>query len=75
MSSWRHSWRCDGVRRVVVFIQLLLKEFGELMKCFHFFLSPTFENGDAGEGFWRACVNSRAAMVEFYVDDMYGIFL
>ena len=24
-----------------------------------------FDNGEAGEGFWRACVNLRAAMVAF----------
>ena len=33
-----------------------------------------FENGEAGEGFWRARVNSRAAMVAFSVDGLYGIF-
>ena len=33
-----------------------------------------FENGEAGVGFWSACVNSCAAMVEFTVDDRYGIF-
>ena len=35
-----------------------------------FFLSPMFENGEAGVGFWRAFVNSRAAMVTFSVDDL-----
>ena len=39
-----------------------------------FFLSPTFENGEAGEGFWRSCVNSRVAMMAFSVDDLYCIF-
>ena len=29
---------------------------------------------EAGEGFWMACVNSRAAIVAFSVDDQYGIF-
>ena len=50
-----------------------MEEFGELM-CASIFLSPTFEKGEAGEGFWRACVNSRAAMMAFSADDLYGIF-
>ena len=33
-----------------------------------------FEDGESGEGFWRASFNLRAAMVAFSVDDLYGIF-
>ena len=33
-----------------------------------------FENVEAGVGFWSACVNSRAEIVVFPVDDRYGIF-
>ena len=36
--------------------------------------SPMFENGEAGVGSWSACVNSRAAMVAFSVNDLFGIF-
>ena len=33
-----------------------------------------FDNGEAGVRFWRACINSRVAMVVFYVDNLYGNF-
>ena len=44
MWLWRLSrlpdgGRCDGVGRVVIFRYCLLKKFGELVKCFHLFVS------------------------------------
>ena len=55
------------------FCHFLLKKFHELMKCLHLFVSNVRECGGR-ERIWRSCVNSRAAMVAFSVDYLYGIF-
>ena len=39
LSRLRDGGRCDGVGRVVIFRDCLLKNFGELVKCFHLFVS------------------------------------
>ena len=39
LSSFLDGGRCDGVGRVVIFCYFLLKKFGDLVKCFHLFVS------------------------------------
>ena len=39
LSRLRDGRRCNGVGRVVIFCYCLLKKFGELVKCFHLFVS------------------------------------
>ena len=60
----RHVGRCDGVRRVVVFCNYLLKKFSKLSKRLHLFVTNVSKWG-TWVGFWRACVNLHAVMVAF----------